>query len=156
MEWVGWIDLTKTWLLTLRISVVKSGGGHFSDFYLTCVSINCSISSLNNAVNISHLSFLGVVNAHRLYMLQSGVETMDLLGFRRTIVETYLKKYRSVIPRSVMPASHQSTERRVLADVRFDRLDHWPKMGSRRYALRGCTGTSKFYCEKYNVALHPQ
>ena len=36
---------------------------------------------------------LAVVNAHYLFRLQSGVEKLDLLGFRRSIATTYLKQY---------------------------------------------------------------
>ena len=98
---------------------------------------------------------LSVQNAFQLYRLQDGVDCLDLLGFRRSIVETYISKYSPQRPRNAY--AKQSVDKRVQDDIRYDRENHWPSKGKQhRCGLQSCKGTSVYFCSKCNIALHPE
>lgn len=102
-----------------------------------------------------YLLDMSIQNAYQLYRLQDGVEALDLLAFRRSIVKTYLSKYSQERSRNLF--SKQLADKRVQDDIRYDGLNHWPSKGKqRRCGLQSCKGTSVYFCSRCNVALHPE
>lgn len=99
-----------------------------------------------------------VNNAFQLYRnrnLNPGEQRMDALGLRRAIVDAYYRMHRKVPSTTLFPGN------RVLhnpsKNLQFDGKNHWIVKGSqRRCSLTGCKGTSKYFCEKCNVGLHPE
>ena len=75
---------------------------------------------------------LAVNNAFQLDCLQplnQGQKRLDLLGFRRKIVQVYLARFRSEKTLSVIfPKNTQ----RVNLDIRYDGIDHWIAKGNQR------------------------
>jgi len=103
---------------------------------------------------------LAVNNAFQLYRIQKqserhGTASLDFLGFRRYIVETYYRRYRSMSRKAIFPAPRASIDTRVNSDARFDAVNHWIAKGKQR-RCHACKGTSVYYCEKCGVALHPE
>ena len=101
---------------------------------------------------------VSVNNAFQLYRMkevQAGERKLDALGFRRSIVDAYFRLYRS--NKSFETLFRGSRRLHNPAEnLRYDGLNHWLVKGSqRRCAMEGCKGTSKFFCEKCNVGLHP-
>ena len=99
---------------------------------------------------------LAVNNAFQLYCLQplqQGEKQLDLLGFRREIVKVYHARFRldKTLP-LIFPAP-RSTQR-VIPEIRYDGIDHWIAKGNQRRCAK-CSKTSKYFCEKSNVGLHP-
>ena len=75
---------------------------------------------------------LAVNNAFQLYRLQplqQGEKQLDLLGFRREIVKVYHARFRldKTLP-LIFPAP-RSTQR-VIAEIRYDGIDHWIAKGN--------------------------
>jgi len=103
---------------------------------------------------------VAVNNAFQLYRVQARSahsNTLDFLGFRRSIVDTYYKRYRvqHEIER-MFPAARSSEDKRVQQCIRYDHFDHWIIKGKqRRCAKSACKGTTLYFCEKCGVALHP-
>ena len=93
-------------------------------------------------------------NAFQIYRHQKenpGQKPLDLLGFRRSIVDKYYRRYRKTIQIVMFPSWRKKTK--VSDDVRFGELSHWiGKVKQRRCAERG--KTTLHFCEKCNVALH--
>ena len=52
----------------------------------------------------------------------------------------------------IFPAP-RSTQR-VIPEIRHDGIDHWIAKGNLRRCAK-CSKTSKYFCEKCNVGLHP-
>ena len=99
---------------------------------------------------------VAINNAYQLYrirQLNEGESRMDALEFRRVIVETYYKNYKTKND-SVALYPKSATKN----DVRMaEENHHWIRKGTqRRCAKNGCRGTSKFFCIKCNVGLHPE
>ena len=99
---------------------------------------------------------VAINNAYQLYrirQLNEGESRMDALEFRRVIVETYYKNYKT---KNDSVALYQNRQPRIMCE--------WPKkitigLGKERKdaALKmECRGTSKFFCIKCNVGLHPE
>ena len=75
------------------------------------------------------------------------------LPFIRELAKVLIKK--NTVPR---PAHHARYRRPsgVQHDVRFDMMNHWPKvMESRYHRCQQCGNRTQFACEKCNVPLHP-
>ena len=101
---------------------------------------------------------LSVNNAFQLYRMketQPGERKLDALGFRRAIVDAYYRLYRR--NKSFETLFHGSRRLNNPAEnLRYDGINHWLVKGAqRRCAMDGCKGTSKYFCEKCNVGLHP-
>ena len=97
---------------------------------------------------------LAVNNAFQLYRLQplnQGQKRLDLLGFRREIVQVYHARFRS---EKTLPVIFPKNTQRVNLDIRYDGIDHWIAKGNQRRCAK-CSKTSKYFCEKCNVGLHP-
>ena len=99
---------------------------------------------------------LAVNNAFQLYRLQplqQGQKQLDLLGFRKEIVKVYHARFRSdkTLP-LIFPAT-RSTQR-VIPEIPYDGIDQWIAKGNHRRSAK-CLKTSKYFCEKCNVGLHP-
>ena len=101
-----------------------------------------------------------VNNAFQLYKVRACSAhsySFDLLGFRRSIVDTYYKrdKVRYEIQR-MFPDVRSSDDKRVQQCIRCSRLDHWIIKGKQWQCARsGCKGTTLYFYEKCGVALHP-
>jgi len=80
---------------------------------------------------------------------------MDLLTYRRAVVQTYLQCYRQQRPTAgrvrgtVLPA-----DRRVSRDVRCDHLDHYQKQLSTQKRCGVCHKNTRKGCNKCGVGLH--
>ena len=99
----------------------------------------CIDVSLNNAFQI-----------YREHHLQPGEIKLDLPGFRKCIVETYLLSFRNKEAPTTMYRGNRSSEK-VPEHIRTDKQQHWiVKSNQRRCAMRGCSGTSRYSCEKCN------
>ena len=99
---------------------------------------------------------LAVNNAfqfYRLQPLQQGEKQLDLLGFRREIVKVYHARFRSDKTLPPIFSAPRSTQR-VIPEIRYDGIDHWIAKGNQRRCAK-CSKTSKYFCEKCNVGLHP-
>ena len=103
---------------------------------------------------------VAVNNASHLFKAQvrgAYSSSLDFLGFRRSIVDTYYKRYRvqnKIV--SMFPAARSSEDKRVQPSVRYDHFDHWIVKGNQRRCARSdCKGTTLYSCEKCGVALHP-
>ena len=83
-----------------------------------------------------------------------GEKKLDALDFRRAIVDAYLRLYRrnksfEMLLRGSRKLHHPAK------NLCYDGINHWLVEGSqRRCAMKGCKGTTKFFCEKCNVGLH--
>ena len=99
---------------------------------------------------------VAINNAYQLYrikQLNEGESRMDALEFRRVIVETYYKNYKTKND-SVALYPKSATKNHVRM---AEENHHWIRKGTqRRCAKNGCKGTSKFFCIKCNVGLHPE
>ena len=80
--------------------------------------------------------------------------TLDLLAFRREIVQTYLKKY-------AKPASNGRPRGRILSatqqvsiDVRLDRVDHYQSALPTQRRCGVCRKNTKKGCKKCGCGLH--
>ena len=80
--------------------------------------------------------------------------TLDLLAFRKEIVQTYLKKY-------AKPASNGRPRRRILSatqrvsiDVRLDRVDHYQSALPTQRRCGVCRKNTKKGCKKCGCGLH--
>ncbi|CAB4058430.1 unnamed protein product [Lepeophtheirus salmonis] len=79
-----------------------------------------------------------------LYRLQphnQGQKRLDLLGFRREIVEVYYKRFQSdktISP--ILPTSRSIPK--IVIDIRYDRRDHWIAKGNQRGCVQ-CSNTSR-------------
>ena len=92
-------------------------------------------------------------NAFHLYCLQAlnqGKKRLDLLGFRREIVQVYHERFGS---EKTLLAIFQKNTQRVNLDIRYDGIDHWIVKGNQQRCAK-CSKTSKYFCEKCNVGLH--
>ena len=99
---------------------------------------------------------LAVNNAFQLYRLQlleQGEKQLDLLGFRREIVKVYHARFRSDKTLPLIFPAPRSTQR-VIPEIRYDGIDHWIAKENQRHCAK-CSKTSKYFCEKCNVGLHP-
>ena len=90
---------------------------------------------------------------YRLQPLQQGEKQLDLLGFRREIVKVYHARFRSD---KTLPLTFPAPRRtqRVIPEIRYDGINHWIAKGNQRRCAK-CSKTSKYFCEKCNVGLHP-
>ena len=99
---------------------------------------------------------VAINNAYQLYrikQLNEGESRMDALEFRRVIVETYYKNYKTKND-SVALYPKSATKNHVRM---AEENHHWIRKGTQRCcAKNGCKGTSKFFCIKCNVGLHPK
>ena len=65
-------------------------------------------------------------NAFQIYRHQKenpGQKPLDLLGFRRSIVDMYYRRYRKTTKTAMFPGSRKKTK--VSNEVRFGKLSHW-------------------------------
>lgn len=99
-----------------------------------------------------------VNNAYQLYRMreiQPGEKKLDALGFRRAIVLAYFNLYRKETSFETLFRGSRKLHNPA-ENLRYDGWNHWLIKGSqRRCAMEGCRGTSKYFCEKCNVGLHP-
>ena len=99
---------------------------------------------------------LAVNNAFQLYHLQplqQGEKQLDLLGFRREIVKVYHARFRLDKTLPVIFPAPRSTQR-VIPEICYDGIDHWIAKGNQHPCAK-CSKTSKYFCEKCNIGLHP-
>ena len=95
-------------------------------------------------------------NAFQIYQHQKedpGQKTRDFLGFRRSIVDTYYRRYRKTTKIAKFPGSRK--EIKVSDEVRFDKLSHWIGKAKQQRCAE-CGKTRPYFCEKCNVALQPE
>lgn len=104
----------------------------------------------------AYMPDVAMQNAWLLYRKSPAAlsKQMDLLQFRREVCQVYLTRYASR-PNMGRPMGHQiSLDRRVLADVRFDRQEHYPGHSKTQLRCASCRGKSKYKCSKCNIGLH--
>ena len=98
---------------------------------------------------------LSVNNAYQLYRQQKcfeGERKVDLLGFRRSIVDTYYRWLRKSTTINIFPPARKLSK--VSDEVRYDAINHWIGKGKQRRCT-SCQKTTLYFCEKRNVGLHP-
>ena len=98
---------------------------------------------------------LSLNNAHQLYRQQKcseGERKLDLLGFRRSIVDTYYKCLRKSTATNISPPARKLLK--VSDEVRYDSISHWIGKGKQRRCV-SCQKTTLYFCEKCNVGRHP-
>ncbi len=147
MAWIGWTKNVNCYRINLRSK--KWWWPLFSQAIDICVN-----------------------NSFALYKLQSrspGEKKLDLLGFRREIVEAYNgnvsnehRKNESApqtpLSHKIMPGAHGSTS----PHIRRDGTNHWIVQQSTQRRCKYCflvglkDKMSVYTCEKCNVALHPK
>ena len=86
-----------------------------------------------------------------LQPLNQGQKRLDLLGFRREIVQVYHARFRS---EKTLPVILPKNTQKNNLDIRYDGIDHRIAKGNQRRFAK-CSKTSKYFCEKCNVGLHP-
>ena len=97
---------------------------------------------------------LSVNNAYQLYRQQKrseGERKLDLLGFRRSIVDTYYRCLRKSTTTNIFPPARKLSK--VSDEVRYDAINHWIGKGKQRRCA-SCQKTTLYFCEKCNVGLH--
>ena len=102
---------------------------------------------------------LSVNNAYQLYRQQKrseGERKLDLLGFRRSIVDTYYRCLRKSTTTNISPSLSPPATKlsKVIDEVRYDPINHWIGKG-RKWRCASCPKTTQYFCEKSNVGLHP-
>ena len=96
------------------------------------------------------LSVNNVYQLHRQQKRSEGERKLDLLGFRRSIVDTYYRYLRKSTT-IFLPARKLS---KLSDEVRHGALNHWISKGKQRRCA-SCQKTTLHFCEKCNVGLHP-
>ena len=98
---------------------------------------------------------LAVNSAYQLYRQQKcseGKRKLDLLGFRRSIVDTYYRCLRKSTTANIFPQVRNLSK--VSDEVGNDAINHWiGKEKQRRCA--SCQKTTLCFCEKWHFGLHP-
>ncbi|XP_065316689.1 piggyBac transposable element-derived protein 2-like [Gordionus sp. m RMFG-2023] len=94
-----------------------------------------------------------VNNSWHIYKESNPKKELDLLGFRRAIVTTYLMKY-GKIPASAALKFPRTLNSRVPNSVRFDRDGHWLISSDKQNRCALCRKNSRLVCEKCRVNLH--
>ena len=95
-------------------------------------------------------------NAFQIYRHQKvnpEQKPLDLLGFRRSIVDTYYRRSRKTTQIAMFPGSRKKT--RVSDEVKFDKLSHLVGKAKQRRCAE-CGKTTLYFCEKCNFPLHPE
>ena len=98
---------------------------------------------------------VSVNNAYQLYHQQKCFERerkLDLLGFWRSIVDTYYRCLRKSTTTNIFPPARKLSK--VSDEVRYDAINHWIGKGKQRRCA-SCQKTTLYFCEKCNVGLHP-
>ena len=100
---------------------------------------------------------MAVQNSWILYRLWKDGDqpNMDLLSFRRCIVQTLLSKFDtrrscSGRPRGRILAGHK----RVHADIRYDHVDHYQTLSKTQKRCAFCGKNTRKLCNKCDVGLH--
>ena len=100
---------------------------------------------------------LAVNDAYQLYRiqhLQPGQQVLDLLGFNREVVNVYYARNRFLRGTAkAFPAPRKQEE--VSSSIRYDQTNHWIAKGKQR-RCGNCSKSSIYYCEKFNIGLHPE
>ena len=98
---------------------------------------------------------LSVNNAYQLYRQQKrseGERKLDLLGFRRSIVDTYYRCLRKSTTTNIFPPARKLSK--VSDEVQYDAVNHWISKGKQRRCA-SYQKTTLHFCEKCIVGLHP-
>ena len=97
---------------------------------------------------------LSVNNAYQLHRQQKrseGERKLDLLGFRRSIVDTYYRCLQKSITTNIFPSARKLSK--VSDEVRYDAINHWVGKGKQRRCA-SYQKTTLYFCEKCNVGFH--
>ena len=95
-------------------------------------------------------------NGFEIYQHQKenpGQKSLDLLGFRRSIVGTYYRRDSKTTQIAMFSGS--SKKSKVSDEVRFDKLSHWIGKAKQQRCAE-CGKARPYFCEKCNAALHPE
>ena len=98
---------------------------------------------------------LSVNNAYQLYCQQKRSEEehkLDLLAFRRSIVDTYYRCLRKSATTNIFPPARKLSK--VSDEVQYDAVNHWISKGKQRRCA-SYQKTTLHFCEKCIVGLHP-
>ena len=98
---------------------------------------------------------LSVNNAYQLYRQQKrseGERKLDLLGFRRSIVDAYYRCLRKSTTTNISPSCKKVVESQwwssIWCNQSLDRQGKATEMAS-------CQKSTLYFCEKCNVGIHP-
>ena len=89
---------------------------------------------------------------HRQQKRSEGERKLDLLGFRRSIVDTYYRCLQKSITTNIFPSARKLSK--VSDEVRYNAINHWVGKGKQRRCA-SYQKTTLHVCEKCNVGLHP-
>ena len=98
---------------------------------------------------------LSVNNAYQLYRQQKrseGARKMNLLEFRRSIVDTCYRCLRKSTTANIFHPARKLSK--VSDKVRYDAINHWIGKEKQR-GCASCQKTTLYFCEKCNIGLHP-
>ena len=98
---------------------------------------------------------LSVNNAYELYLQQKHSEgecKLDLLGFWRSVVDTYYRCLRKSTTTNIFPPARKLSK--VSDEIRYDTINHWIDKGKQRRCA-SLQKTTLYFCENCNVGLHP-
>jgi len=113
----------------------------------------------------NHMLDVSVQNAFYLYKRSPAYShrRLDLLGFRRDIVEVYSQRYaqRLRVSQPAGRAARASGGLRVPTEIRLDRQDHLPLYVNKQKQCDVCKKKANFVCQKCTsggaaVGLHPK
>jgi DNA excision repair protein ERCC-6 len=93
-----------------------------------------------------------VHNAWQLFRKNN--KDLDYLGFRRQVVQVYLKKYGRPSAGTGRPKSSKDLLLRIPSEIRYDRTDHWIVNAAKQNRCALCKKNSTKCCEKCNINLH--
>ena len=99
---------------------------------------------------------VAVQNAWLLYRLTPAhaIQPMSLLQFRRSIVQSYVVKYRSRVNIGRPVGRSRPLDKRVPTDARFDGKDHYIQPHPTQRRCSHCGMKAKTVCSKCQVAVH--
>ena len=95
-------------------------------------------------------------NAFQIYQHlkeNPGQKPLHLLGFQRSIIDTYYQRYRKATQISMFPGSRMKAK--VSDEIRFDKLNHWIGNAKQQWCAE-CGKKTLSFCEKCKDALHPE
>ena len=99
---------------------------------------------------------VSIGNAHYQYKRSPAYndEPLDLLGFRREIVQVYGQRYKSRL--AIGRPLGRVPYKRVRDEIRYDGKDHLVEYIDNKRRCGVCDKKANFVCQKCDVGLHPK
>src|ERR1044071_2659625 len=105
--------------------------------------------SKNSTIQVDMIAHWATSIHTRVHLAYFSSQLQQIHGFIQP-----LSKYASRVNAGRSVGHHVHLDRRVLADVRFDRQEHYPGHSATQLRCANCRGKSKYKCTKCNVGLH--